>query len=130
MKISIIITKGELIVYPEKRIIHHIIKEPMNHQELEDLLTKGLELFSQYNCHKWLSDDRNSVIFDDKFLKWASIWESKIMKLGWKAWAFLPPKDQFCKTRMEENKQRLGSMGVKIKDFDNTEAAMAWLEKQ
>ena len=130
MKISIELPKSELVVYPEKRILHHRIKEPINHQEFETLLTKGLELYSKYQCKKWLSDDRKNTLFDDKLIKWGLVWESQIMKTGWKAWAIIPPEDKECNDKMEARLDRLHAMGVKVRAFNNTEDAMAWLEEQ
>lgn len=91
---------------------------------------KGADLFAEYNCHKWLSEEKFRVNFDDSFAKWASAWEGKVMRFGWKAWAIVMDVNIDYNQRMEENNERIRLMGVKVENFNNPETAMTWLEKQ
>lgn len=130
MEKSFEIGKAKIIVYPEKEIIHHIVTKPMSNKNFENLLMKGADLFAEYKCHKWLSEEKFRVAFDDNFAKWASSWESKVMKFGWKAWALVLDKNIDYNQRMEENNKRIRDMGVRVETFNDPESAMAWLEKQ
>lgn len=50
-----------LYAYPEKKIVHHVIKKFIFGEAFQKLMTTGADIFIKYRCTKWLSDDRKKL---------------------------------------------------------------------
>ena len=120
-----------LIVYPGRKIVHHRFKKFIFGEAFQDIMTKGADLFIQYNCTKWLSDDRENTAFRQEDIKWSQkFWEKRILEAGWKHWALVMPKKAVGQIAMKEIIDRNKGMGVTVEIFNNPTQAMEWLEKQ
>src|SRR5262245_13897951 len=89
----ILVLESNLITvwaYPEKRLIHHEMRQFCLGDEFRNGLNRGLEALELYRATKWLSDDRaNSVLPEDE--EWARRdWFPRAKAAGWKHWAMVP----------------------------------------
>jgi hypothetical protein len=120
-----------LIVYPGKKIVHHKYKKFIFGSPFHEVMTKGADIFIQYNCTKWLSDDRDNAAMRQEDITWSQIfWEKRIREAGWKYWALIMPKKAVAQIAMKEIIDRNKKLGVIVEIFTNPTQAMEWLEKQ
>src|SRR5689334_5336050 len=79
-------------IYPERKMIHHIMKGYCFGDHFREALTKGLEAMKLYKATKWLSDDRANGALPPEDLAWSSqVWFHQTMAAGWKHWAVVQP---------------------------------------
>jgi hypothetical protein len=63
--------------------------------------------------------------------QWAlDIWQSKIIKAGWKFWAIVEPEKLINKMRMEKMADIFSKLGVTVKQFSDPDEAQKWLASQ
>ena len=120
-----------LIVHPGKKIVHHRIKKFIFGEAFQNVMTKGADLFIQYKCTKWLSDERENAALRQEDIRWGQkFWEKRILDAGWKHWALVMPKKTVGQIALKEIIDRNKAMGVAVEIFNNPTQAMEWLEKQ
>lgn len=123
--------KYTLICYPKEGIIHHIIKQFIYGEDFRTLMTKGADVFIQYNCNKWLSDDRKSPALSKEDIEWGQLyWEKRILEKGWKYWAIVMPNSAAGKLTMKPIIERYASMGVNVNIVETPEEGLEWLKQQ
>ena len=120
-----------LIVYPEKRIVHHRFKKYIYGEAFQEVMTKGADIFIEHHCNKWLSDDRENAALRKEDIEWGQkFWENRILEQGWKFWALVMPKKVIGQINMRGIVDRYKSLGVTVQIFDDPDKAMQWLEAQ
>jgi hypothetical protein len=118
--------------YPEDRIIHHEILQPIAGEPFRNLLMTGLQALKEYDAHKWLSDDRKHSFLNAEDSAWSQdYWLPFAVKSGWKYWAMLPPEN----ARGHINIQRLVDYvnerhRINAKLFSDLDEALEWLKCQ
>lgn len=115
--------------HPEGKIVHHKIHKFTSGDRFRGMLSKGLELFGQHKCTKWLSDDRNNSAVPPEDMEWVkSEWTPKMAKLGWKYWAILMPDKVIGKMNMQRHiEMHKKHTGVVVEIFDDEGEALKWL---
>lgn len=118
-----------LKVYPEKHIIHHEFHIFMFGENFRNFLTKAADIFIEYKCTKWLSDDRGNSALRQDDLDWAqNVWEPRVLDANWQAWAIVLPEKIIGQMSIKKIADRYKSMGVKVNLFSDPTQAMIWLE--
>ena len=115
-------------VYPERGMIHHMMKSYCHGDDFRKALIEGVEAMEHYKATKWLSDDRaNSVLPEDE--EWASRdWFPRTKAAGWKHWAMVPAgalghhrASRFVKNYLQ--------LGINARMFGDLDEAMMWLDE-
>jgi hypothetical protein len=120
-----------LYVYPEKKVVHHVIKKFIFGDAFRTLMTRGADVFEEYNCSKWLSDDRKNSALKQEDVEWGQInWENRILAKGWKYWALVMPEKAIGQMNMRRLVDRYAGMGVTVSVFSDPDKAMAWLNSR
>lgn len=120
--------KYSLYCYPEEKIIHHVILQPICGEEFRNLMSRGAEAFIKYECRKWLSDDRGNSKLCLQDLIWGlKNWEYKILNAGWRYWGLILPEKQRGMQTMQKIVQHFNVLKVEVKTFEKPDAALAWL---
>jgi len=120
-----------LKVYPEKKIVHHEIKQFIYGEHFYELMTRGADAFIEHECTKWLSDDRKNEALRQEDIEWGQKnWEGRILEKGWKHWALVMPTKVIGQINMRGIVDRYKGMGVTVQIFDDPDKAMEWLDSQ
>ena len=82
-----------LVYYPETKIVHHTFHQVVQGPVFREALNTGLEVFKEYNAHKWLSDDRKNDALPEADTEWAKTdWFPRVLEAGWQHWALVMPR--------------------------------------
>ena len=117
-----------LYCYPDYGIVHHIMHRFVYGDTFRNLLTKGADVFIQYNCNKWLSDDKSSSALRQEDLEWGQQeWEPRVLKAGWDYWAMVMPEQILGQINRRKLVDRYKSQGVDVEVFSDVSEAFDWL---
>lgn len=117
--------------YPTKRIIHHVLHQFFTGETFREILLKSAYAFDEYNCTKWLSDDRKfgAIHPDDK--KWGdTVWRPLVMDAGWMYWAMVLPKRVVGQLNIQKMVDEYQELGVVCSFHHDPDDALAWLLKR
>jgi hypothetical protein len=115
-------------VYPELRLIHHVMKAFCHGVEWRDVLMKCVDTMKSYKATKWLSDDRanGAVMREDQ--EWADReWFPKVRAAGWKHWAIVQPEKVIGQINMGRLTQKYLELGINARMFSDPDEAMTWI---
>ncbi|PJF31778.1 MAG: hypothetical protein CUN51_02220 [Candidatus Thermofonsia Clade 1 bacterium] len=114
---------------PDKKIIYHVIHQPISGQPLRDALNAGTEALQRYGATKWLSDDRENGPLPLEDAEWGfAVWQPRTIKLGWKYWALVVPEAIEAAGSMVSIMENLYELGLRMRVFTDVEEALAWLD--
>lgn len=129
-KVSIV--ENDLIavwVYPDRKMIHHMMKAYCFGPEFREALTRGLEAMELYRATKWLSDDRANGALPPEDGAWAGQeWSPRALAAGWKHWAVVQPAKIIGQINMERFVKDSAARGLNARMFGDPEEAMRWLD--
>jgi hypothetical protein len=117
--------------HPEKKIVHHKIKQFVSGQPFRDLLMAGTDLMRKHRGGKWLSDDRDCPVVRPEDIDWGdAIWFPETAACGWKYWAIVQPAKMVCKVVIKDLAAKYAKSGVNSQWFADPADALWWLESQ
>ena len=115
--------------FPEKRLIQHQWHRYCSGEDFRESMAKVVSAFEQYNCYKWLSDDREflgAVAHED--WQWCDteflghgIWER------WKYSAIVMPEALLAKISLQSLVGYFASKGVEAMYFSDFNEAETWI---
>jgi hypothetical protein len=115
--------------YPERRIIHHMMKAYCFGADLREGLLRGVEAMERYRATKWLSDDRaNGALLPDDEVWGVEVWFPRARAAGWEHWAIVQPGKVIGQINMERFVKRYAELGVNARMFSDPDEAFAWLD--
>ena len=116
--------------YPEDKIVHHKVHKFIWGQALQDMLSKGAEIFEKNSAKKWLSDDRTNGAISPEDQEWAQkAWFPRVKNAGWKYWALVMPEKVIGQLNMKHFVQTYADQGVTVQVFADPDLALKWLKK-
>ena len=129
----LVVEKPMMVVwaYPERKLIHHVMKTYCHGTDFREGLSKGADALKLHKATKWLSDDRagGAAPMDDE--EWAQkVWLPRVINLGWKHWAMVPPAKVIGRIKLERIVKQFAALGINARPFSDPDEAMAWLEEQ
>ena len=131
---KLLVADNELVtvwIYPERKMIHHVMKTYCHGQPLREALGKGVEAMEQYRATKWLSDDRANSALVPEDMEWANkIWFPQTKLAGWKHWSVVQPEKIIGQLNMARFVKMYAELGINARMFDDPDEAMAWLDAQ
>jgi hypothetical protein len=112
--------------YPEHKIIHHAIHQPISGEAFRNLLMTGLHYLQENSAQKWLSDDRKHSFLNAEDSAWSQeFWLPLALKSGWKHWAMLPPNNARGKINIRRLMDHVANRhGLDIKLFSDPDEAL------
>ncbi len=115
--------------HPEDKIVHHRFhKKTIYGEHLRNAFSKGVDLLKENNAKKWLSDDRENIIFTEEDTEWfLKDWFPRAVESGWQFWALVQPQQIIGKINLEQFTNDYSKKGIMIKLFDNLDSAKEWL---
>lgn len=114
---------------PDKKIIYHVIHQPISGQPLRDALDAGTEALQRYGATKWLSDDRKNGPLPPEDAEWGfTVWQPRTIKSGWKYWALVVPKAIEAAGSMVPVMENLYELGLRMRVFTDVDEAFTWLD--
>ena len=117
--------------HPEQKIVHHKWHKYIFGQHFRDVLSKGLELFEENGCQKWLSDDRNNPAFHPDDQEWGvTIWTPRVIAAGWKYWALVLPEQVLGQRSMKRLADQMREFGVEVYLSSDSDQGLKWLKSQ
>ena len=120
-----------LLYHPETKIVHHEFHQVVQGQVFRDVLDAGLEVFQQYNAHKWLSDDRKNAALSEADTEWAKInWFPRVVEAGWQYWALVMPADVMAILNLKEFVESYRTFGLQVMVFKDPEPGLDWLTRR
>lgn len=129
---SSIIVDNEYITVeyvPEKKMVHHIIHQPVGGQIFRDALNAGTETLRQNGACKWLSDDRKNGPLSPEDVEWGfNDWNRRTIEAGWKYWALVVPPEVAAAGSLIPTMEALFELGLRMMVFTDVEAAQEWLD--
>ena len=115
--------------YPELKIIHIKFYKYCGWDIFREALEKGIEVFIQNGCKKWLSDDRELGIVSREDAAWSrEIWYGKLSKAGWKYWALVRPTSTIGKISFKNSINKIEDNYMTMKIFQEPEEGLEWLK--
>jgi hypothetical protein len=118
-------------VYPERKMIHHVMKDYCFGRDFREALLRGLDALERYRATKWLSDDRVNGPLPPDDLAWAADhWFPRIRAAGWKHWAIVQPARLLGQLNMTRISKMYIDQGLNARMFADPEEAMRWLDAQ
>ncbi len=97
--------------------------------EMKAAFNAGLEALRKNNGCKWLSDNRGLKPYRQEDVKWINeIWFPQAIKVGWKYWAVLEPKNILGRSSMKNFLDFYQQMGITLRVFNTMEDGLAWLK--
>ena len=115
--------------YPELKIVHSQFLKYSGGEKFRELLSKGIDVFIENNCIKWLSDDRNIGLVSQEDAKWSrETWYGKLAKAGWKYWALVKPDSTIGKITFKKSTKQINDPNMSMKIFTNPDDALIWLK--
>jgi hypothetical protein len=117
--------------YPERKMLHHVMKQYCYGSDFRDALTKGTEIMKRYKATKWLSDDRASGPLPKDDEEWAyKVWFPQTVAAGWKHWAVLQPPKVIAQIKYTRATKSWADLGINAQFFSDPDEAMKWLVAQ
>lgn len=117
--------------YPDKKIVHHQIRQFISGEPFREFLMAGTALFEEHRAEKWLSDDRGCPLVRPEDIDWGDeVWFPKTAAAGWKYWAIVQPQKTVGKVVIKDLAAKYAKSGVTSKWFNDPSDAMRWLESQ
>jgi len=114
---------------PEKKMVHHIIHQPVGGQIFRDALNAGTETLRQNGACKWLSDDRKNGPLSREDAEWGfNDWNRRTIEVGWKYWALVVPPEVAAAGSLIPTMEALFELGLRMMVFTDVEAAEEWLD--
>lgn len=115
----------------DKRVIYHVVHQPIGGQQLRDALNAGTDALAKYGATKWLSDDRQNGPLPAEDVEWGDKdWNPRAIKAGWKYWALVVPNEAASAEAMAPVIEHLYELGLCMRVFTTKEKAMQWLESR
>lgn len=115
--------------YPELKIVHSQFLRYSGGNVFREALLKGIEIFIENNCIKWLSDDRNIGVVTREDAAWSrEIWYGRLAKAGWKYWALVKPESTIGKITFKKSVKQVNDPNMSMKIFNDPEEGLTWLK--
>jgi hypothetical protein len=131
---KILVVDSSLIsvwVYPERGMIHHVMKTYCHGDDFREALTRGVEAMELHQATKWLSDNRANGALPPEDAAWsAKNWFPRAKAAGWKHWSIVQPVKIIGQVNMARLVKQYGDLGINAQMFSDPDEAMAWLEGQ
>lgn len=116
--------------YPERKMIHHLMKAYCHGNEFREALTMGLEAMKLHRAIKWLSDDRANGALAPEDEAWATTtWFPQAKAAGWKHWAVVQPAKIIGQVNMARFVKLYADLGINARMFGDPDEAMKWLDE-
>jgi hypothetical protein len=116
--------------YPERKMIHHMMKDYCFGPDFREGLTRGLEAMELHKATKWLSDDRANGALPPDDSEWGiRVWFPRARAAGWQHWAVVQPAKVIGQINMERFVKDSGARGVNARMFADPDQAMRWLDQ-
>jgi hypothetical protein len=123
--------KASVWIYEKEKIVHHKLKKFIFGDDFKQVLTTGADLFIEYGCKKWLSDDGDNSALRQEDLDWGIInWKQRMIPAGWKYWAIVMPVSTIGKMNMRPLIENYKKSGVTVEIFESPEEGFEWLVSQ
>ncbi|HTA91201.1 MAG TPA: hypothetical protein VK745_16555 [Polyangiaceae bacterium] len=120
---------AHLWFHPETRIVHHQFHKFIWGEAYQHVLNEGLELLVREGACKWLSENREDTVHSRADTDWViAHFFPPAVSVGWKYWAIVPPANVIGQMNMERIVAASAAQGITAQIFDDTPAALAWLE--
>jgi len=117
-------------LFPEKKLIYHVIHKPTGGQPLRDALNAGTEALRTYGACKWLSDDRKNGPLSREDAEWGfNDWNRRTIDAGWKYWANVVPEEVVAAGSLMPAIDALFELGLRMMVFTDPQEAMEWLDQ-
>ena len=117
--------------HPDKKIVHHQIHKFITGDQFKEFLLAGMDVLIKNKAKKWLSDDQSNSVLKKEDVDWGNQnWFPPTVRAGWKYWAIVEPHKVLAQVRLEELVDHFAKAGVTSKFFNDSNQAMAWLERQ
>lgn len=114
--------------YPQLKVVHHKFHKFIYGDKFREVLTAGADIFEQYGCNKWLSDDRKNSALSNEDAEWgAKAWNPRVLNSGWKYWAMILPDKTVGKMNMKRLISAYDGLGLRIEIFEDEHSALVWL---
>ena len=116
-------------IYPERKMVHHVMKAYCFGAELRGALMTGAEAMERHGATKWLSDDRaNSAVPPDDE-EWAmQVWLPRVRAAGWRHWAAVQPDKIIGQINLARWVRSMSELGINARMFADPDEAMRWLD--
>lgn len=115
--------------HPESKVVHHQFHKFIYGENFRDVLNKGIEVFTENDAHKWLSDDRNNSSLTAEDRDWSlNDWFPRAYDAGWKYWAIIMPDKVAGQLTMNNLMKRYIAPFLTVQVFDDPDHALKWLE--
>ena len=115
--------------YPDLKVVHSQFLKYTGGKLFREVLSKGIEIFIENNCIKWLSDDRNIGLVSQEDAAWSrEVWYGNLSKAGWKYWALVKPDSTIGKITFKKSTKQINDPNMSMKIFTNPEDALIWLK--
>lgn len=116
--------------YPDRRIIHHVMKAYCFGADFREGLTRGVEAMELYRATKWLSDDRANGALPPEDEAWGlEVWFPRARAAGWRHWAVVQPGKIIGQINMERFVKLYAEQGIEARMFSDPDEALRWLEE-
>jgi hypothetical protein len=117
--------------HPEKKIVHHKIKQFVSGDPFRAFLMAGTDLMRKHGATKWLSDDRDCPVVRPEDIEWGdAVWFPETAACGWKHWAIVQPAKTVGQVVVKDLAAKYAKAGVASKWFADPNDALWWLERQ
>jgi hypothetical protein len=117
--------------FPTKRLIQHQFHQYCYGDDFRTNLIKAAEAFENYNCIKWLSDDRKHGTLHQDDWAWGEIhFTPRIIKAGWKYYAMVLAPKVIAAMRQASLVEYFKSKGVTAEMFTELKEAEKWLDSK
>jgi hypothetical protein len=114
---------------PQGKIVHHQIHKFIHGDALREVLNRGLDAFTTYSAHKWLSDDRNNSTLTKEDGEWGLVnWSPRVFDAGWKYWAVVLPDRKIGQINLNMFMREYITRGLEVRVFEDPDEALRWLE--
>ena len=115
--------------HPERKIVHHQIKQFIAGDAFKEFLLAGTELIRKHRAEKWLSDDRGCPVFRPEDTEWGTMhWFPQTALAGWKYWAIVQPDKTVGKVMIKNMAKIFAKYGVTSQTFQDAHEGLFWLE--
>jgi hypothetical protein len=115
--------------YPDRKMIHHVMKAYCFGDEFRAALTRGVEAMERYQATKWLSDDRANGAVVPEDAEWSlQFWLPRARAAGWKHWGLVQPAKIIGQLNMQRAIKSFTDHGINTRAFSDPDLAMRWLD--
>jgi hypothetical protein len=116
-------------VYPERKIVHKVMKAYCYGADYREALDKGLEALELHKGTKWLSDLRAGGPLPKDDEVWSqTVWMARALAVGWKHWSIVQPAKILGQLNVKRAIKTLSEMGINAQMFSDPDEAMRWLD--